>query len=112
MTTIMQLPDPDPRRGDRRPGASAQGHGGLAGKWREMGARCALATSARFTHPPMAPKPYREAPQAGNRHPGFGKAAIRGVATPKAVSDAFARIAVARHRSRASDCDAVRSGRG
>ena len=47
----------------------------------------------RYTHPPLAPKPYTEAPQAGNRYPRSTKAAIGHIPTPKSVSDAFARIA-------------------
>jgi hypothetical protein len=79
-----------PGRGADAPVLALKDRAGLL-RMREMAQMCARDL-ARYTHPPMAPKPYTEAPQAGNRHPGSGKA-IGHIPTPKAVSDAFARIA-------------------
>ena len=58
-------------------------------RMREMAQMCARDL-CRYTHPPLAPKPYTEAPQAGNRQPGSGKPGLEHIPTPKAVSDAFA----------------------
>ena len=53
---------------------------------REMAQTCARDL-ARYTHPPMAPKPF-----SALQGPANAKQLER-IPTPKAVSDAFARIA-------------------
>ena len=71
MAVIMSLPT---LTRDEATDAQVQALKDMAGllKMREMAEMCARDL-CRYTHPPLAPKPYTEAPQAGNRHPGSGK---------------------------------------
>ena len=48
---------------------------------------------ARYTHPPLAPKPFSAAEEAADKPSGAGRPAIKLIPTPRAVSEAFRRAA-------------------
>jgi hypothetical protein len=92
MAVIMSLPT---LTRDEATDAQVQALKEMAGllKMREMAQMCARDL-ARYTHPPLAPKPFSAAeekpsgPGAAHLRPG-----IQVIPTPRAVSEAFRRVA-------------------
>ena len=83
MATILAMPMSEDATADQL--AAFHDMAGLV-KCRELSQQCARDL-ARYTHAPMAPKPASDAPRPGNTRE------LERIPTPKAVSDAFARIA-------------------